>query len=229
MAGKDVLALQKTLKVKGYDPGILDGKYGTATSHAVSLFQKAHGLHVDGIYGPATAARLAAPVTKQPAAQSKLSKGSRALTEALKHLGVHESPVGSNHNPFGAWMGINGVPWCNEFVSYCFNIGAGVVLCRGSRGAGVTSKGCTYVPTTEAWLRSSGQWVGRVAPLPGDIAVFNWDGGVPDHIGIVEKYLGGGKFLSIEGNTAVGNDSNGGEVMRRERVLGQVDGFGRIR
>jgi hypothetical protein len=41
--------------------------------------------------------------------------------------------------------------------------------------------------------------------------------------------LGGGRFRADEGNTAVGNDSNGGQVMRRDRTLGQVDGFGRIR
>ena len=51
---------------------------------------------------------------------------------------------------------------------------------------------------------------------------------MPDHIGIVEEYLGGGKFNAIEGNTSVGNDSNGGEVMRRLRYISQVDGFGRL-
>ena len=69
----------------------------------------------------------------------------------------------------------------------------------------------------------------RTYPLPGDIAIFNWDGGVPDHIGIVEKYLGGGQFQSVEGNTSLGNNSNGGEVMRRVRYLSQVDGFGSVR
>ena len=72
-------------------------------------------------------------------------------------------------------------------------------------------------------------WIGRVEPRPGDIAIYNWDGGEPDHIGIVESYAqGGGTFTAIEGNTAIGNDSNGGEVMRRERCLTQVDGFGRV-
>jgi hypothetical protein len=33
---------------------------------------------------------------------------------------------------------------------------------------------------------------------------------------------------AVEGNTAVGNDSNGGEVMRRRRFLSQVDGVGRV-
>jgi hypothetical protein len=71
-------------------------------------------------------------------------------------------------------------------------------------------------------------WFGRVPPLPGDIAIYNWDGGEPDHIGIVARYLGNGDFEAIEGNTAIGNDSNGGEVMRRVRNLLQVDGFGRV-
>jgi hypothetical protein len=36
---------------------------------------------------------------------------------------------------------------------------------------------------------------------------------------------GSGQFLSVEGNTAVGNDSNGGEVMIRVRDLRQVEAF----
>lgn len=170
---------------------------------------------------PATASQTV-PAPRKP------SSGELALAESLKHLGTKESPSDSNLNPFGKWIGVNGVPWCNIFASYCFALGANVALCKGFKGAGVVAKGCTYVPTTEAWLKASGHWIGRVAPQPGDIAIYNWDGGVPDHIGIVEEYLGGGKFNAIEGNTAVGNDSNGGEVMRRERDITQVDGFGRL-
>jgi hypothetical protein len=154
--------------------------------------------------------------------------GERALQEALRHLGVSEQPPNSNRTPFGQWFGVDGVMWCNIYVSYCFAVGADFTLCAGFKGAGVYPKGCTYVPTTEAWLRASGQWLGRTSPLPGDIAIFNWDGGVADHIGIVERDLGGGRFTCIEGNTAVGNDSNGGAVMRRTRKVSQVNGFGRV-
>jgi len=76
------------------------------------------------------------------------------------------------------------------------------------------------VPTTEAWLRATGMWIGRVSPLPGDIAVYNWDGGPPDHIGIVET-AAAGSFAAIEGNAE-------GEVARRDRALTDVDGFGRV-
>jgi hypothetical protein len=123
---------------------------------------------------------------------------------------------------------VDGVPWCAIFVSFCFVKGANYTIAAGFKGAGCYRNGCTYVPTTEAWLRATGMWKGRTTPLPGDIAIFNWDGGVPDHIGLVEKYLGGGQFQSIEGNTSLGNNSNGGQVMRRARYLSQVNGFGRV-
>jgi hypothetical protein len=113
------------------------------------------------------------------------------------------------------------VPWCNIFLSYCFSVGAGCTIAEGFHGAGCTGRGCAYVPTTEAWLRATGMWIGRVPPLPGDIAVYNWDGGPPDHIGIVEKGGGEGSFTAIEGNA-------GGAVARRKRALADVDGFGRV-
>jgi CHAP domain-containing protein len=153
--------------------------------------------------------------------------GVRALAQARRFVGVTEDPPGSNRTQFGRWFGADGEPWCAMFLSYCFKVGAGIVLCGGVEGAGAGANGCAYVPTLERWLRDTGQWL-TGPPAPGDIAIFNWDGGPPDHIGIVEKDLGNGQFNAIEGNTAVGNDSNGGEVMRRERTLADVDGFGRI-
>jgi cell wall-associated NlpC family hydrolase len=155
--------------------------------------------------------------------------GERALAEALRHVGVRESPPGSNRTPFGRWFGVDGVPWCAIFVSYCFARGGGVTLCRGWRGAGVYPHGVTYVPTLEAWLRATGRWLGRhAAARPGDLVVYDWDGGLPDHVGIVERVLPGGRLGTVEGNTAVGNDSDGGAVMRRTRSLTQVSGFGRL-
>jgi Putative peptidoglycan binding domain/CHAP domain len=231
MVGREVAAIQKKLTTLGYAPGPTDGIYGVATAGAVRAFQRDHKLEVDGIFGPKTRSALKAtkiPSRPSPIIRKPSTVGNKALTEALKHLGVKEKPAGSNRTQFGRWFGVDGCPWCNIFVSYCFAIGAKSILCQGFKGAGVYSKGCTYVPTTEAWLRARGMWKGRTSPLPGDIAIYNWDGGAPDHIGIVEQYLGGGKFNAIEGNTALGNDSNGGEVMRRLRYVSQVDGFGRL-
>lgn len=229
MTGQDVLDLQTKLESLGYSPGELDAEYGPATAGAVRAFQRDHGLEVDGVVGPNTRGALAAagPGQKQPTASTK---GELALAEAIKHIGVKEDPPNSNRTMFGEWFGVNGVAWCNIFVSYCFQIGAHYTIAEGFEGKadGVYPKGCAYVPTTEAWLRTTGMWLGRVPPQRGDIAIYNWDGGEPDHIGIVESYLGDGKFTAIEGNTSVTNKSNGGEVQRAVRHLTQVDGFGRV-
>ncbi len=161
------------------------------------------------------------------AAASK--SGRRALAEALRHVGVRESPPGSNRTMFGRWYGVDGVPWCAIFVSYSYSVGAGVTLCRGWHGAGVSPHGVAYVPTLEAWLRGTARSLGEeVAPAPGDLAVFDWDGGLPDHVGLVIASHGGGQLETVEGNTAVGNDSDGGAVMRRRRRVEQVSTFGRL-
>lgn len=232
MAGPNVLRLQERLGALGYSPGPLDGLYGVATMSAVIAFQRDHGLVPDGIAGRLTRAALRrrkpGPGNGQPRRNGPGGPGLEALAEALRHIGVEERPARSNRTRFGKWFGVDGVPWCNIFVSYCFAVGARYTICKGFAGAGVNAKGCAYVPTTEAWLRATGLWIGRSAPAPGDIAIYDWDGGVADHIGIVEEDLGGGTFHAIEGNTSVGNDSNGGTVMRRLRYLTQVDGFGRV-
>jgi CHAP domain len=146
--------------------------------------------------------------------------GLRALAVARRLVGVAEDPPGSNRTRFGRWFGADGEPWCAIFLSYCFKLGAGVVLCGGVDGSGVTVNGCAYVPTLERWLRDTAQWVTK--PTAGDIAIFNWDGGPADHAGIVERNLGDGRFASIEGNSD-------GRVARREHETAAAVGFGRLR
>lgn len=52
--GWDVSALQFLLSRRGYGPGGFDGGFGRKTAAAVRRFQRAAGLRVDGIAGPAT-------------------------------------------------------------------------------------------------------------------------------------------------------------------------------
>jgi Putative peptidoglycan binding domain/CHAP domain len=218
LEGPDVRAVQRRLAVLGFDPGPIDGAYGPATERAVRAFQSSAGLEVDGVVGPKTRASLAVARPRRNERGSQI--GQRALAEARRWLGTAEDPPGSNRTPFGAWFGLDGVPWCNIFVSYCFAVGAGTTIAAGFHGAGCSPRGCAYVPTTEAWLRATGMWLGRVTPVPGDVAIYNWDGGPPDHIGIVD-HADGGTFAAIEGNAD-------GVVARRTRSLDDVDGFGRV-
>lgn len=69
--GPGVTQLQGYLKVLGYKPGEVDGKYGVATANAVRAFQRAHPhLKNDGIAGTATLAQI----QRNLDARKKLSK-----------------------------------------------------------------------------------------------------------------------------------------------------------
>jgi len=149
--------------------------------------------------------------------------GHAALAEARRHLGYRESPPGSNRTAFGRWFGLDGVPWCAIFVSYCFAVGAGIVL----GGGRSYTRGVASVPVLEDWLRETGQWH-AASPRPGDLVLFDWDGGAPDHVGVVER-VEAGFLATIEGNTALENDTDGGSVMRRRRPPVGVVGYGRLR
>ena len=76
--------------------------------------------------------------------------------------------------------------------------------------------------------QEAGLWVTGTY-RPGDVVIYDFPGGgVTDHCGIVES-AAADTVTAIEGNTAVGNDSNGGMVMRRNRTLRLVVGAVRPR
>ncbi len=56
--GEDVKLLQNRLIELGYLTATADGNFGSATLAAVKAFQKAHGLSIDGVAGPATYKKL---------------------------------------------------------------------------------------------------------------------------------------------------------------------------
>lgn len=154
--------------------------------------------------------------------------GQKALTEAIKWLGTKEYPAGTNHvKPFGPWYNNYVGPWCAVFVSYCLaKVGFKEVSPDNERWA--------YVPyiVNDARNKRHGLRVVSWADVkPGDLVCYDWPGesrGTADHVGFFEHKTGSSTFRAVEGNTAVGNDSNGGEVMRRDRNLSDVQVFVRV-
>ena len=64
------------------------------------------------------------------------------------------------------------------------------------------------------------KWGRKVSePEAGDVVFYDWNNdGRYDHTGLFIQWLNKGqKFQAVEGNTSIGNDSNGGKVMVRER------------
>lgn len=63
-------------------------------------------------------------------------------------------------------------------------------------------------------------------PQPGDIVLFDFSGAhkTRQHVGIV-KSVSGSVLTTIEGNTSVTSNDNGGAVMRRTRYASQVVGY----
>jgi peptidoglycan hydrolase-like protein with peptidoglycan-binding domain len=82
--GAAVAAVQQQLGLPA------DGVYGTSTLHAVTAFQKHHGLSQDGHVGPATRAALAhpraAPAKKAPHARAAHSASAHAHPAGVKGL-----------------------------------------------------------------------------------------------------------------------------------------------
>ena len=56
MASEEIRRIQQALKIKGLDPGDIDGIWGRNTSAAVRQFQSQQGLKADGVVGPQTTA-----------------------------------------------------------------------------------------------------------------------------------------------------------------------------
>jgi hypothetical protein len=136
---------------------------------------------------------------------------SNIVTIATKEVGYSETPTNSNKTKYGKWFGLDGVAWCGMFVSWVYDK-AGVPL--GNIGF---TKGFAGCQTAVAHFRKKGMVV--TDPEPGDIVFFDWNkDGRYDHVGIFDSFQPSRiMFWTIEGNTSLSNQSNGGQVMRRVR------------
>ncbi len=136
----------------------------------------------------------------------------RLLDIARKEIGTTEDPPDSNQTKYNAWFGLPSQPWCGMFVSWCY-YQAGIDLPK----IGFTKPGFAGCQSAVKYFKE----YGKIVPVPkaGDIVFYDFNGdGRSEHTGIFEKPINGTMFFAIEGNTSIGNDSNGGQVMQRRRM-----------
>ena len=139
------------------------------------------------------------------------------LKVARAEIGTKESPSGSNRVKYNTWyygkeVSGSAYPWCMAFVQWCFNQ-AGMPLPYKTASCSALMR----------WSVEHGRWV--VSDYkPGDVLLFDFGGdGDPDHVGILDS-IEAGKLVSIEGNTSVTSNDNGGCVMERSRRKSTVVG-----
>lgn len=134
-----------------------------------------------------------------------MATAKQLIDVAASQLGYKETPSGSNLTKYGKWYGMDGEPWCDMFVSWVANE-VGMLDDIGK---------FAYCPYHVDYFKKRGRWVKPGGAKPGDICFFT-GGGVASHVGIVE-WVDGDVIHTIEGNTSVTSNDNGGAVMRRER------------
>lgn len=139
----------------------------------------------------------------------------KLLAVAAKEVDYTEAPPNSNRTKYGKWFGLDGVAWCGMFVSWVYAQAGSPLPPMGF------PKGFAGCQTAAAYFTRKGLWVKD--PLPGDIVLFDWNmDGRFDHTGIYVSHKPTGlektgRFNTLEGNTSLTNQSNGGQVMRRVR------------
>lgn len=142
------------------------------------------------------------------------------LKIAKAEIGVKESPANSNNVKYNTWYygkSVNGsaYPWCAAFVSWVFSQVDSTLIKK--------SVSCMDIGS---WFKSNNQWKTN-NPQPGDVVFFkfNTNSRWTNHIGLVESVNSDGSINTIEGNTSVSSDDDGGSVMRRTRKSNIV-GYG---
>lgn len=237
MTGKDVREAQRALSTIGAWVGKIDGVFGPQSAAAAKQAKWLLGYsdkNCTQTYGAQLHAYLTGNKTPNPIMRRRaearrkmntLPMRERALAESVKWLGTKESPPNTNKVMFSDWYGLRG-PWCAMFVTWCY-------VRAGSKAFDPKKSRWAYCPFMVHDARAQRNGL-IVVPLdrvqPGDIAMFDWQGdGTSDHVGIVEtKPNSKGDFKCVEGNTSTSSDSDGGEVMRRNRNKRQVQVFIRV-
>lgn len=143
------------------------------------------------------------------------------INKAKSYIGTKESPANSNNvifntDYYGKVVSGNSFPWCCTFVWDIFRMcGLSKLFYGGNKTA--------YCPAVYDWGNKNKLTVAKSKGTKGDIILFDWNkDGVADHIGFIVAKNSDGSYTTIEGNTSVTNNSNGGEVQQRTRTQSTI-------
>ncbi|SHN07421.1 CHAP domain-containing protein [Mucilaginibacter sp. OK098] len=144
------------------------------------------------------------------------------INVAAAEVGTKEYPAESNCTKYGEWFGLNGAKWCAIFVSW--------VYAKALHPLGYIDMPKGYAGCQAGYEHWKKLDLLTDTPQMGDIVLYDWDNDDHcDHTGIFFQWtVEGQTFESYEGNTSVGNNSNGGEVMLRTRNMGSVKAFASV-
>jgi len=140
------------------------------------------------------------------------------INRALTEVGITEYPPNSNnvkYNTLFYGKKVSGAayPWCCTFIWWLLHSSGVPVLKTAS---------CMEMGD---YFKKQGRWY--TTPQVGDLVFFKFKTNArwTNHIGLVIA-VRGNEITTIEGNTSVNSDDNGGAVMKRKRSSNIV-GFGR--
>lgn len=131
-----------------------------------------------------------------------------ALNDATK--AIHEYPVGSNLNQYGAWYGFNGVAWCCEAITYWLVTNGNKWWTKGSFAS--------YVGSVVDAARAGQRHLALTSdPEPGDAVIYENDRHIEFFVQWIDRPAG--SFVAVGGNTSGqdGSYNNGGEVAKNTR------------
>lgn len=152
-----------------------------------------------------------------------LSPQAQALKYAQSQIGTVESG-GNNHGPkIETWQKrvetkpgeMAGAPWCGAFMF-------SALQAAGVKGLSWRMRYVPYI-VEDAKLGRNGmkQLVSWSDRKPGDLVIFNFDGGPVDHVGMYVHDNPDGTVSTVEGNTSsgqAGSQANGDGVYARVRA-----------
>ena len=200
MTKREIKAIQKALKAKGFYKGAVDGVRGRLTSRAIIDFKRSIGYRARSYVGPLTKAALFdGRVDQVTAGRTKRQKAIAGLDEpkwlqvARSYMGLREYK-GNRHNPkiLEWWIKIR-MPFTDDETPWCAGFVGGVLEecgIRSTRSAGARS----YL-----WQHWGMQLKG---PCVGAVVVF-WRGsrtGTKGHVGFVVGRDQHGNLMVIGGN-----------------------------